>query len=33
MNLNATRCAWNDIYSINNNLSKVLGKHNLKAGF
>ena len=24
---------WNDIYSINDNLSKVLGKHNLKAGF
>jgi hypothetical protein len=24
---------WNDIYSINNNLSKVMGKHNLKAGF
>jgi hypothetical protein len=24
---------WNDIYSINNNLSKALGRHNLKAGF
>ena len=24
---------WNDIYSVNDNLSKVLGKHNLKAGF
>ena len=24
---------WNDIYSFNDNLSKVAGKHNLKAGF
>jgi len=24
---------WNDIYSFNDNLSKVIGKHNLKAGF
>lgn len=23
---------WNDIYSFNDNLSKVIGKHNLKAG-
>jgi len=24
---------WNDIYSFNDSLSKVVGKHNLKAGF